>query len=118
MALPNIEAGEIDFTPFSVVGTTAIWRKEDTTLPPLYRPTIKLVVKPNSTGTNVNMTLKSVTPIVSTVNGVTVSTNSRVLTVSYTALQNVVDSSNGADIDAMIAALTALKQSLVQGRLP
>lgn len=117
MAQVTIEAGAINFTPFSIVGDKAVWRKEDPALPPMFRPTLTLTARKNSTGTNVNVTLKSVTPIVSIVDGTSVSRNSRVATFSYTSLQNVVDETAGADIDAMIAALTALKSQFVNGRV-
>ena len=117
MAQVTIETGAINFTPFSVIGEKAVWRKEDTNLPPMFRPTLTLTARKNSTGTNVNVTLKSVTPIVSIVNGVSVSRNSRVATFSYTSLQNVVDETTGGDIAAMIAALTALKGQFVNGRV-
>lgn len=117
MAQVTIETGGINFTPFSVIGEKAVWRKEDPNLPPMFRPTLTLSARKNSTGTNVNLTLKSVTPIISIVDGNTVSRNSRVATFTYTSLQNVVDVTEGADIDSMIIALQALKSKFVNGRV-
>lgn len=117
-SLPIIESGAIDLTEFSVSADRAVWRQENAAVPPMFRRTLNLVVKPNKTNTNVNVALKLVTPVISTVDGNIVSANSRVCTVSYTALQNVISADSGTDIDTMIAALTVLKDAIIDGRLP
>lgn len=114
---PPIEGGEIDFTILSHSADQAVWRQENLTIPPMFRPTFELKAKANKPKTNVNMTLKLVTPVISTVAGNTVSLNTRVGTFSYTSLQNVSDASNGVMLDQMIAALTVLKKNFVQGTI-
>lgn len=113
----SIEIGTIDFTLISLVGNKAIYRAEDLTLAPIHRRTFVITATPNSTGTNVNVAYKLITPIVSIVNGVSVALNRRVFSGSYTSLQNVIDATNGKDIDDTVAALTALKPVFVDGSL-
>lgn len=114
---PDIEADAIDFTILSHTSDTAVWRQENLTLPPMFRPTFELKAKANKLKTNVNMTLKLVTPVTSTVDGNVVSLNTRVGIFSYTSLQNVTDSTNGEAIDQMINALMVLKKNFVQGTI-
>lgn len=118
MAIPaTIEAGTLDFTLLSATKDRAEYRVEDLTLPPMFRRTLVLTAKPNSSGTNVNVAFKLVTPVVSTENGIQVVKNRRVLSGSYTSLQNVLDASEGKDILDAAAVLTALKTHFVNGSL-
>ena len=117
MALPaKIEAGVVDLTLFSQIADKVTYRIEDTDLPPMFRPTLVLTTKPNRAGTNVNVTLKLLRPITAEVNGNLVALNNRVTALSYTSLQNTTDSTAGADLDIMIAAITALKSQVSEGR--
>lgn len=118
MPIPGtIEAGVIDFTLLSATKDRAEYRVEDTSIPPMFRRTLVLTAKPNSSGTNVNVAFKLVSPVVVTVNGVMSAPNRRVITGSFTSLQNVIDSSNGQDIIDLATALTALKTQFVNGSL-
>lgn len=121
MATPNkITAGTKDFNLFSSPSSSdspAVWRHEDATLAPMYRPTIKQTAKPNSAGTNINSRLAIRVPIVSTVNGTQVSTNNVGVNIEFTSLQNIAsDVELTLAADAAIASLTALKANLIAGR--
>lgn len=111
-----IEAGTIDFSLFNEADGKTIWRQEDTSVPPMYRPTIQLTGKLNASRTNANMALKLVTPVVVTENGRVTPIAYRTSQFSHTALQSVDNTSASADIDIMIAALTALKQNIIDGK--
>lgn len=115
--LATIEAGTTSFTLLSATKDRAEYRVEDLTLPPMFRRTLILTAKPNSSGTNVNVAYKLVTPIISIENGTSVVKNRRVSSGSYTSLQNVLDQSEGKDIDDTAAVLTALKAHFVNGSL-
>lgn len=118
MALPiTIEAGTLDFTLLSATKDRAEYRVEDTSIPPMFRRTLTLTAKVNSSGTNVNVAFKLVTPVVSTVNGITQALNRRVVSGSFTSLQNVIDETGGKDILDAAAMLTALKSHFVNGSL-
>lgn len=114
--IETIEAGTNDFVLFLEEPYKATWRKEDPSVPPMYRPTLTLSGKMNAQRTNVNVALKLVTPVTSTVNGVTVVSASRVTEVRHTALQNLDSALAVPDIDFIITALTALKQNIVDGK--
>lgn len=116
MALPaSIEIGAIDFALLQSTKESAFYRVEDLTIPPMYRRTLTLTAKPNSSGTNVNVAFKLVTPVVLTVNGELVAKNRRVFSGTFTSLQNVIDASEGKDVLDVAAALTALKGNFVNG---
>ena len=118
MAIPaTIASGILGFTLLSATKDRAEYRVEDLTLPPMFRRTLSLTAKPNSSGTNVNVAFKLVTPVMSTENGVLVAKNRRVLSGSYTSLQNVLDPSDGEDILDTAAVLTALKDHFINGSL-
>lgn len=117
MALPaQIEAGVVDLTLFSQIADKVTYRIEDSGLPPMFRPTLVLTTKPNRAGTNVNVTIKLLRPITAVINGNLSALNTRVTALSYTSLQNTTDSTAGADLDIMIAAITALKSQVTEGR--
>lgn len=114
--IETIEAGTNDFVLFLEEPNKATWRKEDASVPPMFRPTLTLTGKINAQRTNVNMALKLVTPVMSTVNGVPVVSSTRVSEFKHTALQNLDPVLAVPDIDVMITALTALKQNIVDGK--
>lgn len=119
MSLPQIVADTDTYTLFSAPtsnGDPAVWRLEDTTLAPMYRPTLRLQSKTNAKGTNVNMTLKASVPIVQSVDGVQVSLNTAVASASVTSLQNVTGDTVERAIDALIAGLTATREAIVAGK--
>lgn len=116
----KITVGTKDFTLFSnpsSLDSPAIWRHEDVTLAPMYRPTIKHTARPNSLGTNVNSKVVIDVPIVTTVADQQTSTSKVRGTFDFTSLQNTSnDATLTLAIDASIAALTALKSNLIAGR--
>lgn len=121
MAVPSkITVGSKEFTLYSnpsSLDSPAIWRHEDVTLAPMYRPTIKHTARPNSVGTNVNSKVVIDVPIVTTVSDQQTSTSKVRGTFDFTSLQNTASDANlTLAIDASIAALTALKSNLIAGR--
>ena len=95
----------------------AVWRREDLTVPPMYRPTIMQAARPNKTGTNVNVMIKAVVPVVDTdAAGKKTSSNTVIAQATITSLQNIVGDHTGNAIDALIAALTQQKAAIVAGR--
>lgn len=116
----NIIVGEKTYVPFSQPtsnGDAAIWRVENTSLPPMYRPILTLTGKKNSASTNINMTLKASVPvIVVTASGQQTSVNTAIASANLTALQNVSTSEVEAAIYALIAGLTAVKASMIAGK--
>lgn len=114
--IETIEAGTNDFVLFLEEPNKTTWRKEDTSVAPMFRPMLTLVGKLNAQRTNVNMALKLVTPVISTVNGSTVVSSTRVTELRHTALQNLDSALAIPDIDIMVTALNALKQNIVDGK--
>lgn len=114
--IETIEAGTDDFVLFLEEPNKTTWRKEDTSVAPMFRSTLTLSGKLNAQRTNVNMALKLVTPVISTVNGVSVVSSTRVSEFKHTALQNLDSALAIPDIDVMITALTALKQNIINGK--
>lgn len=116
----KIAVGSKEFTLFSnpsSIDSPAIWRHEDATIAPMFRPTIKHTARPNSLGTNVNSKVVIDVPIVTTVLDRQTSTSKVRGTFDFTSLQNTAsDVSLVLAIDASIAALTALKSNLIAGR--
>lgn len=95
----------------------AIWRREDLTVPPMYRPTITQTARSNKTGTNVNVSIKAVVPVVNTdAAGNKTSKNTVIAQATITSLQNIVGDHTGNAIEALIAALTQQKVAIVAGR--
>lgn len=115
----DIIVGGQTYIPFSQPtsnGDAAIWRVENTSLPPMYRPLLTLTGKKNSAGTNVNMTLKASVPVVVVASGQQTSVNTAIASANLTALQNVSTSEVEAAINALIAGLTAVKTGMIAGK--
>lgn len=121
MSYPNkITVAGHDYIVFSAPTSAydpAVYRWEDTSIYPMFRPTIKLSGRPNKNGTNVNMKLRIDVPIVqkNTTLDTQTSTNKAVATLDFTSLQNTDVKGVQEAIDAVIAAATALKANLVNG---
>lgn len=119
MSQQPIVTDALTFAPFSAPssnGDPAIWRVEDSSLAPMHRPTIRLSGNLNSTGTNANMVLKVQIPVVKVVDGIATSSNTAIASANITALQNVTGEDVGNGIDALIAGLTQLKDSIAAGK--
>lgn len=97
--------------------STAIWRHEDPTVAPIYRPTVSLRAMSNSAKTNHTMTLDVKVPVVQTVDGIASAPNKVQAKVTFTSLQGVVTPLTSETVDITIAALTALKANLVAGKV-
>lgn len=97
--------------------STAIWRHEDPTVAPIYRPTVSLRAMSNSAKTNHTMTLDVKVPVVQTVDGIASAPNKVQAKVTFTSLQGIVTPLTSETVDITIAALTALKANLVAGKV-
>lgn len=117
----NIKVTDVgDFVVFnqpSGSNDPAVWRREDLTVPPMYRPTITQTARSNKTGTNVNVMIKVAVPVVDTdVSGKKTSNNTVIAQATVTSLQNIVGDHTSHAIDALIAALTQQKASIIAGK--
>lgn len=112
----TIEAGTTDFSLFSEEANKTTWRQDLVGVAPMFRPTLALTSKLNAPKTNANVALKLSKPVIVTVNGLPVVRGTRISEFRHTALQNLDSAEAISDIDVMIAALTALKQNIVDGR--
>mgnify|MGYP001155424208 CR=1 FL=1 len=98
---------------------TDIYRDDNATIPLMYRATVTESIKANASGTNNNVNVHVKVPVITTVNGITTSTNSFNCNIKFTALQNVVaDTERVRALDVAIEYLNARKTTLVQGILP
>lgn len=119
MANPNITVGEETLTVYSQPSSaqdTAVWRIEDPTVVPMYRPTLDLNARKNSTGSNVNMTLRARVPVVLVGESGQTAPNTVVGQLSFTSLQNVNSEDVTQCLDMLIAGATALKTAIVTGK--
>lgn len=116
--ITTTDIGEfVVFNQPSGANDPAVWRREDLTVPPMYRPTITQTARSNKTGTNVNVSVKVVVPVVDTdAAGKKTSSNTVIAQATITSLQNIVGDHTDNAIDALIAALTQQKASIVAGR--
>lgn len=94
-----------------------VWRHEDATKVPMYRPTITLTGKANALGTNINMQLKVAAPVVVTNELLHQqdAPNRAIATASISSLQNVTSGEVALVIDGLIAGLTATKNAIING---
>lgn len=119
MANPDITVGAETLTVYSQPSSaqdTAVWRIEDPTVVPMYRPTLDLNARKNSTGSNVNMTLRARVPVVLVGDSGQTAPNTVVGQLSFTSLQNVNSEDVTQCLDMLIAGATALKTAIVTGK--
>lgn len=119
MANPNITVGEqtlIVYSQPSSAQDTALWRIEDPSIVPMFRPTLDLNARKNSTGSNVNMALRARVPVVMVSESGQTAPNTVVGQLSLTALQNVSTDDVAQCLDMLIAGATALKTAIVSGK--
>lgn len=115
----KITAATKDFVVISQPSSaldSAKWRHEDSTLAPMFRPTIDLNARSNSTGSNVNCTLRVRVPVVQTVDSQQVAPNTVVASATITSLQNITGEDVEFAVDSLIAGLTSMKEAIVNGR--
>lgn len=95
----------------------AVWRRENTAVPPMFRPTITQTARSNKTGTNVNVMVKVNVPVVDTdPAGKQSSSNTVIAQATVTSLQNIVGNHTANAIEALILALTEQKDAIVAGK--
>lgn len=95
------------------------YRDDNVTIPLAFRPTLTHEVNPNASGTNNQVTIRVRVPVVTTLNGVTTSTNRFEFIGKFTALQAVTsDVERMRCLDIAIEYLNAAKASIVNGILP
>lgn len=98
---------------------TDVYRSTDSTIPMAFRPSVEMSAALNPKKTSVSMTVKSLYPLVNTVDGVPVSQNQFLMVTKFTALQHVVNDTERAKIfDDHIAFLEAARSAILEGRLP
>lgn len=97
--------------------STSVYRYDDPTVAPIFRPTITFRASANSAKTNHTMSLDVRVPVVQEVNGQPSAPNKVQAKVTFTSLQGVVTPLTAETVDITIAALTALKANLVAGKV-
>lgn len=98
---------------------TDLLRQSDSTLPVAFRPTIEHVNRQSANKLNNNQTVTVEVPVVRTVEGQHISTDSWKATFKFSALQHVLDD-NAANqaIDVLLAYIAANRASIIEGRKP
>lgn len=102
-----------------ILGTDK-YRDDDATIPLAYRQTMELSVSPNASGTNHNVSLKTVVPVVNTIDGVTVSNDSFLAVTKFSALQHITnDTERAAAYDKHVAFLSnaEVREAFLNGQL-
>lgn len=99
--------GPIGRTEYRFVGVTA---------PAQYIPRLTMTTKQNTAGTNVDSRIDVSYPLVTEVDGVSTAPNTFRASVTFTALQSVVNNTERVRVlDELIAFLTANKTKIVNG---
>lgn len=95
------------------------YRDSDKTIPMAFRATIDMTVNPNASNTNNQVTIKSVQPVVNTVQGVVTSKDSFLMVTKFSSLQHITNDAERERIfDNHLRFLIASKQSILDGQLP
>lgn len=95
------------------------YRDSDKAIPMAFRATIDMTVNPNSSNTNNQVTIKSVQPVVNTVEGVTTSKDSFLMVTKFSSLQHITNEAERERVfDNHLRFLIASKQSILDGQLP
>ena len=103
-----------------VIGTDK-YRANDPAIPMAFRASATMTVNPNADGSNHQVTVQTVKPVVvtDTTNGITSSPASFRMTTKFNALQDRTDTAARTKcIEAHIEALTLLKAQIADGMLP
>lgn len=118
--MPKIVVGSKEFVPYVTPASqldTAVYRYLPTGTAPAFASKITIAATPNKVGSNINMTVAVVVPIVVTdpIGGQSAKDSIKV-SLTYTSLQQVVATNEKAlAIDAMISALTANRNLIIDG---
>lgn len=95
------------------------YRDTSPSKPMAFRPSLEMSVNQNSTGTNNNVSVRSIYPLIKDVNGVTTSTDSFLMTTKFSALQHVTNDVERAEIyDDHLEFLTKARTAILFGELP
>lgn len=98
---------------------TDVYRLEDTSKPYAYRPTSEHTVNQNPNKSNNMTTVRTVVPVLTKVDGVTLASNSFSATTKFTALQQITnDVERVLAFDEHIKFLQAARADILEGRLP
>lgn len=98
---------------------TDLYRVESPTVPLAYRQTISHSVTKSPSNQSHSVNVRSVAPVLKTIDGVVTSSDSFLMTTKFTALQHVVDDVLRAKIyDDHIAFLIASRTTNLNGGLP
>ena len=95
------------------------YRDSDKAIPMAFRATIDMTVNPNSSGTNNQVTVKSVQPVINTVDGIATSKDSFLVVTKFSSLQHITnDAERERVFDNHLRFLISAKQSILDGQLP
>lgn len=96
----------------------SIYRFVGVSAPALYIPTITFSAKANGSGTNNWVTVDSVYPLLTVVDGVTTQTDAFKMKSEFTSLQSVIaDTERERLFDEHVAFLTANKANILAGKV-
>lgn len=102
-----------------LLGTDKYRDDSNASVPMAYRPTTEHTVSSNPRGTSNMSTVRTVVPVVITVDGVTSSQNQFPMTTKFASLQAITnDVEREKAFDSHMAFLTAAKTDILAGRLP
>lgn len=102
----------------SIVGTD-MYRSTDASIANAFRPTLSHAINPNSLGTNNQVTIKSVVPVVVNNEGVASSTNQYFCSLKFSSLQHITnDAERELAFDNLIEYATKAKAWILSGTLP
>lgn len=118
--MSNIVVGSKEFVPYVTPASqldTAVYRYLPSGVAPAFASKITIAATPNKVGSNINMTVAVSVPVVLTDPVMGQSAKDTIkCTATYTALQQVVASEEKAlAIDALIQALTAYRDLIIDG---
>lgn len=95
------------------------YRDDNVAIPMAYRSSAVHSINPNSTSTNNQVTLKTTTPVVNVVNGVSTSNDSFMMVTKFSSLQHIVnDAERALCYDNHIKMLILTRDTNLAGNLP
>lgn len=95
------------------------YRDNNKTVPMAHRATIDMSVNPNASGTNNQVTIKSLEPVIRTIDGVVSSDDSFLVVTKFSSLQHITnDAERERAFDNHLRFLITGKQAILDGQLP
>lgn len=98
---------------------TDLYRDDNKAIPMAFRPTITHSVNKSASGTNNQVTVKSLHPVLVAIAGVTTADDSFLVVTKFSALQHIVnDDERAAAFDNHVKFLIKARQAILDGELP